>query len=71
MCPLVTNGDAIQSFLLHPDISLKNRCLVSRADVKNKGEFWSPEQLPIMWHARRKVWALGVTKGVWLATFIP
>jgi len=30
MYPLVTNGDAVQSFLLRPDSSLQGRCLVPR-----------------------------------------
>ena len=71
MYPLVTNGDVIQSFLLQSDTSFNNRCLASRADVENNEKFWSDRPLPIMWHGRRKVWALGATKGVWLATFIP
>lgn len=71
MYPLVTNGDAVESFLLQSDPSFKNRCLASRADVKNNKIFWSDGPLPIMWHCRRKVWASGATKGVWLATFIP
>lgn len=71
MYPLVTNGDAIQSFLLQSDTSFKNRCLASRTDVENNEKFWSDQPLLIMWHGRRKVWALGATKGVWLATFIP
>ena len=69
--PLVTNRDAIQSFLLQSDTSFKSRCLASRADVKNNNKFWSDRPLPIMWRCQRKVWALGATKGVWLATFIP
>ncbi|KAI9700609.1 MAG: hypothetical protein M1836_001976 [Candelina mexicana] len=69
--PLVTNGDAIQSFLLQSDTNFKNRCLASRTDVENNKRFWSDQPLPIMWHGRRNVWAVGATKGVWLATFIP
>ena len=69
--PLLTNGDAIQSFLLQPDTILKARCLVSQREVKRNKKFWADEPLPIMWHGQRKFWASGATWGVWLATYIP
>ncbi len=71
MHPLVTNGDAIQSFLSQPDTSLKDRCLVSKVDVKNKKHFWSEQPVPLRWRGKRKRWAAGATKGFWLSTFIP
>ena len=71
MDPLLTNGDAIQSFLLQPDTSLKNHCLASRREVEKNKEFWSERPLPVMWQGRRNFCALGAPRGVWLAAFIP
>lgn len=72
MRPLVTNGDAIESFLLRPDSRFQNRCLVSKADVgKKKKQFWSEQPLPLQWQGKRRRWAAGATKGFWLATFVP
>jgi len=71
MHPLVTNGEAVESFLLRPDTSLKGRCLVSKVDVTRNKHFWSEEPLPLQWRRKRWRWAAGATKGFWLATFIP
>lgn len=71
MHPLVTNGDAIQSFLARPDTSFKGRCLVSKVDVKNKKKIWLEQSLPLQWRGNRRRWAAGATKGFWLSTFIP
>lgn len=71
MYPLLTNGDAIQSFLLRPDTALGNRCLASKADAKYNKSFWSQQSLPILWQGRRRLWAEGAPKDVWLATLIP
>lgn len=68
--PLVTNGDAVQSFLLRPDTSLHGRCLVSRSNVNNN-QFWSEQPSPRPWRLKRKLWASGPTISFWLATFIP
>lgn len=70
MLPLVTNGDAIQSFLIRPDINLQGRCLVSRDDVY-KEHFWSEQPLPCPWRSKRRAWIVGASKSSWLATFIP
>jgi len=70
MYPLVTNGDAVQSFLLRPDSSLQGRCLASKSDVDNK-HFWSGQPLPRPWRSKRRPWAAGATISFWLATFIP
>lgn len=72
MHPLVTNGDAVESFLLQPDLRLKGRCLASKADVKNnKRCFWSDQPLPLQWRSKRLHWTVGATKSRWLETFIP
>ena len=71
MYPLVTNGDAVESFLLRPDTCLKDRCLVSKVDVEKNKHFWSKQPLPLQWRSNRWRWAAGATKGFWLATFIP
>ena len=71
MHPLVTNGDAIESFLLRPDTSLKDRCLVSKVDVEKSKYFWSKQPLPLRWRSNRLRWAAGATKSCWLLTFIP
>ena len=71
MYPIMTNGDAIQAFLLQPDRKLQNRCLASKADVKHNKEFWSEYSIPMQWRGQRKRWAEGATKRSWLATFIP
>ena len=70
MYPLVTNGDAVQSFLLRPDIKLQGRCLISRSDVDGK-DFWSEQSLPRSWRSKRRPWAVGATKSDWLAMLIP
>lgn len=49
MYPLLTNGDAVQSFLRHPDTSFNNRCLATKADVKHNKRFWSARSLPLIW----------------------
>jgi hypothetical protein len=52
MHPLVTNGDAVESFLLNPDARLKDRRLVSKADVKKHKHFWSEQPLPLQWRSK-------------------
>ena len=69
--PIMTNGDAIQSFLLQPDRSFQNRCLASRADIERDKKLWSGSPLPMQWRGRRQHWAKGATTKCWLATFIP
>ena len=75
--PLVTNGDAIESFLLRPDQDLKGRCLASQLDVRRDDDvrreksFWSRRTLPVEWKARRRHWAVGASKGFWMSTLFP
>ena len=68
---IVTNGDAVESFLLRPDASLEGRCLVSKVDGKKNKHFWSKQPLPLQWRSSRLCWAAGATKACWFATFIP
>ena len=40
--PLVTVGDAISSFMAHPDPATRNMCLYGKADMP-----WGPPQQPM------------------------
>ena len=71
MHPLVTNGDAVESFLSQPDTTLKGRCLLSKEDVKKHEHFWSEQPPSIQWPSKRRRWAAAASKSRWLATFIP
>lgn len=41
--PLLTTGDAIQSYLIYPDVFTQRRCLTSVNDVLNQGWWTSPK----------------------------
>ena len=70
MYPLITNGDAVQSFLLRPDTNLQGPCLVSKSEFVSS-QVWSNQPSPSKWHRERKAWLKGATNGFWFATFIP
>lgn len=70
-CPLVTNGDVVESFLLRPDPKFQGRCLVSRLTIKRRSGFWSTQLLLLQWLGVRRRWAAGASKNFWLGTFIP
>ena len=60
--PLVTLGDAIQSFLRLSDPTTAHQCLASKNDFVN--EKWSRNVLP--WKRRRYFWFSGASTTRWL-----
>ncbi|KAF7955727.1 hypothetical protein EAE96_004651 [Botrytis aclada] len=50
--PLVTLGDAIASFLRHPDSTTKGLCLVSKEDIQD--HIWTKPLRPRQWKATRE-----------------
>ncbi|KAE9399621.1 hypothetical protein BT96DRAFT_820335 [Gymnopus androsaceus JB14] len=56
--PLVTVGDAIASFMDHPQPHTKEMCLVSQNHFKdhNKGQHPASESLPIQYNPQRVKW---------------
>lgn len=71
MQPLVTNGDAIESFLQQPDTSFEGRCLVSKPSAKTETRFWCDNPQPLRWGGNRQRWAAGATRRRWIATLMP
>ena len=68
--PLVTNDDAIQSFLKEPDPYLKDRCLATASQAQ-KNSFWSATPLPKVWRPRTVRWLQGAPLSLWLLAYLP
>ena len=69
--PLITTGDAVQSFLSKPDPKLSQRCLSSVSEVKNDLKFWAAPEMPLQWLPRRQVGLYGAPLSSWLWLFLP
>ena len=69
--PLVTTGDAVQSFLNKPDAKLGQRCLSSVSHVRNEPKFWTTPEMPLEWLPTHKVGLCGASLSSWLWLFLP
>jgi hypothetical protein len=63
--PLVTTGDAIQSFLQEPDSTTSRMCLVDKEMIV-KG-MWEDLPLPQMYHPRGRLWFFACSLPRWIA----
>lgn len=61
--PMLTVGDAVASFLRHPDASTNNMCLVSQQDIHSAGAQWQARQQPRTFALNRYTWSSAVKKG--------
>ena len=69
--PLITTGDAVQSFLSKPDPKLSQRCLSTVSQVKNDAKFWTAPEIPLQWLPRHQVGLCGASLSSWLWLFLP
>ena len=69
--PLITTGDAVQSFLSKPDPKLSQRCLSGTSQVKNDPNFWAASEMPLQWLPRRQVGLFGASQSSWFWLLLP
>lgn len=68
--PLMTTGDAIQSFLINPDVSTRQRCLTKSEDVLDR-KWWIqtvklPATQPKHFDISRRRWMTAASKTRWM-----
>lgn len=73
--PLCTTGDAIQSFLQHPDPCTKGRCLAAKEDYDKwlpRSKEWIPRLITVgdVWTGGRYRWRKAIKKWQWIV-FLP
>jgi hypothetical protein len=69
--PLCTTGDAIKSFLEHPDPHTRGRCLAAKEDYEkylSSSREWIPRPSAVgrLWTGRRYRWRKAVNKWQWI-----
>ena len=69
--PMITVGDAIDSFVTKPDPILSHRCLTSVSEVRLGLEFWKAPETPQRWRPKRRLWLCGASSSSWLSLFLP
>ena len=75
--PLLTQGDAIDSFLSVPDAYTENRCLWTRGmitDVRNARSGKTHDKdaiLPVQWQRKRLRWFQAATIRTWITCILP
>lgn len=69
--PLITTGDAVESFISKPDPKLSQRCLSSMSQVKTDPKFWAASEMPLQWLPRHQVGLCGTSLSMWLWLFVP
>ena len=69
--PLITTGDAVQSFLSKPDSKLSQRCLSNISQVREDPRFWAAPEMPLQWLPKHQVWLHGAPLSWWLSLFLP
>lgn len=65
--PLSVLGDALMSFLKHPDKYTRGMALVSLKDLQRKAETWN-NPTPRQWHPVRSRWASAASRKRWFST---
>ena len=65
--PLITVGDAVSSFLVSPDHTTRDMCLVNRKDIVKASNFGGMEKLraPKYWRPVRRRWFNAASKTRW------
>ena len=65
--PISILGDALASFLKHPDNSTQGLAIISKQDFLDDPEMWR-NPTPRQWHPRRLYWFSAASKRRWYST---
>ena len=73
--PLITTGDAVASFLTHPDATTERLGPFSARDARGQwvpdmhgGRYWKENPRRVEWKAKRYYWFRGASKTRWFST---
>jgi hypothetical protein len=64
--PLITIGDAVSSFLEHPDTTTLDMCLMSRADFDGDRSVWRDGFGPRFYIAKGRRWSQAASRKQWV-----
>ncbi|KAI0445163.1 hypothetical protein F4803DRAFT_560452 [Xylaria telfairii] len=70
--PLVTPGDAIESFIMKPDIITIGYCTMDHRGLRKafKSNSSPPSPGPLPWRGVRKRWAFAITRSGWAESYL-